>query len=186
MPSASVRLRLPRFTHCADAGLFFSGFCRVVAVKGTPTRRLTHILPPNITRSDLTARATLTTSPPAYLGVLHLSHDSDLLSSLSDVQSIGHASDRSRRRTPNRISRSLRIPLPTERRLPYSHALPPTQTHSDADADAETGSVLGSGTDTGGRASNLADDRSAVPGERQQEARRAPRCTAAYCTRATM
>ncbi|KAH9062471.1 hypothetical protein EDB87DRAFT_1712526 [Lactarius vividus] len=62
--------------------------------KDTPTHRLTHILRPNVTRPDPATRAALATPPPTDLDFSSLSsHDSDLPSSLSDVQSIDGASD---------------------------------------------------------------------------------------------
>ena len=58
------------------------------------THRLTHILRPSVTRPDPAARATLAMSPQTDLDFsLISSHNSDLPSSLSDVQSTYGASD---------------------------------------------------------------------------------------------
>ena len=96
-----------------------------------------------MTRPDLATRVTLATPPPTDLDFSSLSssHDSDLPSSLSDVQSIDGASD-----VLSEADFASDSELPTHRR-----ALQPAGSASDADADAENGS----GIDGGGGASDV-------------------------------
>ncbi|KAI9455441.1 hypothetical protein BJY52DRAFT_1121937 [Lactarius psammicola] len=157
--------------------------------KDTPTHRLTHILRPNATRPDPATRATLATPPPTDLDFSLSSHDSDLPSSLSDVQSIDGASDV--------LSEADFASDPESPTHPHHHRRAPLSavaSDADADADAETGSALGSGTDAdadadtgGGGASDLEQSTEALSLANDDETpRRAPRYTAAYRTRAAM
>jgi hypothetical protein len=173
MSLASVRSRLtyPRSAHQADVGRFF-GF----AGKDTPTHRLTHILRPNVTRPDPAVRATLATPPTTDLDFSsHASHDSDLPSSLSDVQSIDGASDVL---SEEDFASDPELPAHTHhRRVPPA---PLSGIASDADAEVETGSAIGSASDLeqATEALSLAND--------DETPRRAPRRTAMYRTRAAM
>ena len=158
---------LPRCIH--RTYLFFLDF----AGKETPTHRLTHILRPNVTRPDPAARAALATPPPTDLDFSSLSsHDSDLPSSLSDVQSIDGASD-----VLSEADFESDLELPEH---PHRRQVPPAGITSDADADAETGSA-------GGAASDLEQATEALSLVNDDETpRRATRRAAAYHTRATM
>ncbi len=158
-----------------------------VAGKDTPTHRLTHILRPNVTRPDPATRATLATPPPTDLDFSSLSsHDSDLPSSLSDVQSIDGASDVL---SEADFASDLEPGASPLRRRALPAPLSAIASDADADADAETGSALGSGTDAdadaGGGASDLEQATEALSLVNDDETpRRAPRRTAAYRTRA--
>jgi len=136
--------------------------------KDTSTHRLTHILRPNVTRPDPATRATLATPPPTDLDFSSLSssHDSDLPSSLSDVQSIDGASD-----VLSEADFASDLELPAHRRAP------PAGSASDADADVETGSGA-SDLEQATEALSLTND--------DETPRRAPRRPAAYRTRAAM
>jgi len=106
--------------------------------KDTPTHRLTHILRPNATRPDTTARAALATPPTT--------DDSDMPSSLSDIQSIDGGSDI--------LSESDFVPDLEPGREHHHHGgrhhrlshpgetAPLSDIASDVDADVETGSDL--------------------------------------------
>jgi len=150
--------------------------------KDTPTHRLTHILRPNVTRPDPVTRATLATPPttdPDFSSSLS-SHNSDML---SDVQSIDGASD-----VLSEADFASDPELPAH---PHRHRAIPAPLSgiaSDADAEAETSSAVGSGTDdVGGGASDLELATEALSLVNDDETpRRAPRSNAAYRTRATM
>ena len=128
-----------------------------------------------MTHPDPATRAALATPPPTDLDFSSLSssHDSDLPSSLSDVQSIDGASD-----VLSEADFASDSELPTHRQ-----ALPLVGSASDVDADAEHGS----GIDAGGGASDLDQATEALSLTNDDETPgRAPRRTAAYRTRAAM
>lgn len=139
--------------------------------KDTPTHRLTHILRPNVTRPDPAARAALATPPPTDLDLSsHASHDSDMPSSLSDVQSIDGASEVL---SEEDFASDLELPAHTHHRAPPA---PLSGIASDADAETETGSA--SDLEQATEALSLAND--------DETPRRAPRRAAMYRTRAAM
>ena len=148
-------------------------FIYCVTGKDTPTHRLTHILRPNVTRPDPAVRATLATPPPTDLDLSsHASHDSDLPSSLSDVQSIDGASDV--------LSEEDFVSDPELPAHTHRHPAPLSGIASDADAEVES-------TDAGGAASDLEQATEALSLANDDETpRRAPRRTAMYRTRAAM
>jgi hypothetical protein len=160
-----------RPAHRAENLLLF--FSVRVAGKDTPTHRLTHILRPNVTRPDPATRATLATPPPTDLDFSsHSSHDSDLPSSLSDVQSIDGASDV--------LSEADFASDPEDPAHPHRRLAPPAPLSgiaSEADADAETGSGA-SDLEQATEALSLTND--------DETPRRAPRRTTAYRTRAAV
>ena len=156
-------------------------FCRV-AGKDTPTHRLTHILRPNVTRPDPATRATLATPPPTDLDFSSLSsHDSDLPSSLSDVQSIDGASDVLSEADFASDPESATHPRRRRRRLVPPAAL--SGVASDADAEAETGSAL---TDAAASDLEQATEALSLANDDDETPRRAPRSTVAYRTHAAV
>lgn len=119
-------------------------------------------------------RATLATPPPTDLDLSsHASHDSDLPSSLSDVQSIDGASDVL---SEEDFASDPELPAHTHRH----HPAPLSGIASDADAEVES-------TDAGGAASDLEQATEALSLANEDETpRRAPRRTAMYRTRTAM
>jgi len=163
--------------------------------KDTPTHRLTHILRPNATRTDTAARAALAT-PPTTDGDLssQSSYDSDVPSSLSDIQSIDGGSDL--------LTESDFVPdLEPGRehhhqqhggRHRLSHiggaTAPLSDIASDVEADVETGSVQGGdgGGGGGGSGSDLEQATAALSLANEDEAPRLPLRGAAHRTRVTV
>jgi hypothetical protein len=126
-----------------------------------------------VTRPDPAVRATLATPPTTDLDFSsHASHESDLPSSLSDVQSIDGASDVL---SEEDFASDPELPAHTRRR-----PAPLSGIASDADAEVETGSAIGSASDLeqATEALSLAND--------DETPRRAPRRAAMYRTRAAM
>jgi len=161
--------------------------------KDTPTHRLTHILRPNATRMDTAARAALAT-PPTTDGDFssQSSYESDVPSSLSDIQSIDGGSDLLSESDfvsdlePAREHHHHHQPGGRHR---LSHigeeTAPLSDIASDVDADVETGSVQGGdgGGGGGGSGSDLEQATAALSLLNEDEAPRLPLRGAAYRTR---
>lgn len=159
--------------------------------KDTPTHRLTHILRPNATRPDTAARAALATPPTTDGDIASQSpYDSDMPSSLSDIQSIDGGSDI--------LSEPDFVPDLEPGREHRHHGgrhrlshlggetAPLSDIASDVDADVETGSVQGGDGGGGSGGSDLEQATAALSLANEAEAPRLPLRGAAYRTRTTV
>jgi hypothetical protein len=109
-----------------------------ISGKDTSTHRLTHILRPNATRPDQATRMAFATPPTTDADFSsHSLYDSDVPSSLSDVQSTDGGSDV--------LSESDFASDDLARGQHMIMARPLSDIASDVDADVETGSLLGGG-----------------------------------------
>ena len=163
--------------------------------KDTPTHRLTHILRPNATPTDTAGRAALAT-PPTTDGDFssQSSYDSDVPSSLSDIQSIDGGSDvlsesdfvsdlEPGREHHHHHHHHHHHQHGGRHRLSHigEETAPLSDIASDVDADVETGSVKG-----GDGGSDLEQATAALSLLNEDEVPRLPLRGAAYRTRVTV